>query len=221
MRLRSSGAAGLLCGVQDKRGLTALEKAEQRAFGGRFLYNGIGLRFARDHKGGGLVALKAIAADTEVAIARGELVGAPADKRVFYVESSKCARAAIKSKLNSAETLRPRSLYLRLFSASRAAGWGNLVNTEKLKKNLNCRLVYSRGKSYCTFRTTRPVMAGEELLADYGSSFKGSLERDPSFKKKKPRCRKPPRWQMCETCGKSFPPARFAAHIKGHQLNGN
>ena len=87
--------------------------------------------------------------------------------------SSKCARAAIKSKLNSADTLRPRSLYLRLFSASRAAGWGNLVNTDKLKKNLNCRLVFSRGKSYCTFRTTRPVMAGEELLADYGSSFKG------------------------------------------------
>ena len=126
-----------------------------------------------------------------------------------------------KSKLKSAETLRPRSLYLRLFNASRAAGWGNLVNTDKLKKNLNCRLVYSRGKSYCTFRTMRPVLAGEELLADYGSSFKGSLERDPSFKKQKPRCKTPPRWQLCETCGKSFPPARFAAHIKGHQLNGN
>ena len=221
MRLRSSGAAGLLDGLQKTKRPTVFEKAEHRKFGGRFLYKGTGLRFARDHKGGGLVALKAIAADTEVAIARGELVGAPADKRSFYVESSKCACAAIKSNIYSDDTLRPRNLYLRLFNASCAAGWGNLVNTDKLKKNLNCRLVYSRGKSYCTFRTTRPVLAGEELLADYGSSFKVPLERDPSFKKTKPRCKTPPRWQLCETCGKSFPPARFAAHIKGHQLNGN
>ena len=130
-------------------------------------------------------------------------------------------RCPQKSKEKSAEAGPFRSSYLRLFEPSERAGWGGLINTHKRKKFVNCKIAYARGKDYCHFRTVCTVPAGAELLADYGTAFKGSLKPDPSFRKKKRARQTPARWVYCETCGASFPGKRYLAHIKGHSLNSN
>ena len=98
MRLRSSGASGLLGGLEKKRGPSALEKAERRSWGGRFSYKEVGLQFSSDHKGGGLRVLKEVPAGTEVAVAYGDLVPYAEDDSHFYVYGSKCAPAARKNR---------------------------------------------------------------------------------------------------------------------------
>ena len=57
---------------------------------------------------------------------------------------------------------------------------GNLCNTaDKTAGEVNnCRLVYKHGNSYVTLVTTRPVRAGQELLAPYGRGYTARLHRE-------------------------------------------